>query len=433
MHVAAIAVPPLAALLAAAVTTALPAQDAPRLVRVPEQVRLPAPGGNLLLEVETAADAKAVWIAVDGAATDRVKLIAAGDGRWQINLAVPAVADLLPANRDHGELFVFARAGEGVARSAPIGWSRAAANAPAGVRCLVRLRGEPTRRLAPGDEIWLDLARLERLEIEGAGARQSTAVARLAEVDLPLQRDAAAGTWTFAPTPSLRERLGDGAAFEVELRLGAVTEAFRFRCVPTALHLPEGLAEFDVAQRRRAFVPGSRDWLQVRIDDITAGQVRLELVQADGRAVAPARLVHERDHVAFALGDERYVLVVKRLVNVLLGDDHATFVVQPAAAHEPDRIALLLRAVADSDATFLREGVEHDGAAAARFLRAKLAGHRGAAPSVADFVDRIASRSSRSGDPYHVRSTDGDVVTMQQWLHDELRRIETRLARPQGR
>lgn len=415
-----------AAVLAAAALTlpSPPAQDGLRLTRVPTQVQLPAPGANLLLEVEAGAEPDAIWLAVAAAAQDRVPLVAAGSGRYQLNLGAPAVADLLPSGSDHGDLFVFARFGQQQVTSPAIAWSRALPTAAGRLRCIVRNQGAVTRRVAPDSTTWIDLARLERLEIEGAAERQSTAVARLAELDLPLVRRADAGTWTLDPTPSLRERLAGSGEFEIELRRGTGTESFRFRCIPAQLDLTDVDATFVVPQRKRALLPGSRGWLEVRIDDITAGHVRFELVTAEGGSVVPARLVHERDHVEFALGEHRYVLVVEKLVNILIGEDHAEFVVQPAAGFQPDRIGLLLAAVRASKDTFLREDKEYSGSEAAAFLVAKLAAQRGDEPSVDDFVDRIASRSSRSGQPYEVRRADGEVVPMRDWLRAELQRLD---------
>lgn len=403
----------------------LAAQDGVRIVQVPAQVQLPAPGSNLLLEVETATAPAAIWLATDSAAQDRVPLVAVGNGRYQVNLGAPAVADLLPSGRDHGDLFVFARLDSGQVRSAAIAWSRAAPASAARLRCLVRTQGGVTRRTAPDTTTWIDPAQLERLEVEGAGARQTTAVARLAELDLPLVRQAATGTWVLEPTASLRERLADSADFEIEVRVGTTTESFRFRCVPTQLDLPAGKEPFVVPQRKRAPVPGSRGWLEVRIDDITMGRVMFELVTAEGTVVVPAQLVHDRDHVAFSLGDVSYVIVVQRLVNILIGEDHAEFVVRPAAGFEPDRIGLLIRAVERSPDTFLREGEEYPGPAAAQFLIARLGSHRGPAPTVDDFCDRLASQSSRSGAPYHVRRVDGTTVPMREWLRAELQRLAT--------
>src|SRR5690606_21482087 len=143
---------------------------------------------------------------------------------------------------------------------------------------------------------WLDAMQFERIEIEGADPRQSRAVARLAQIDLPLVRREANATWVLDPTPELRERLAESADFEIELRLGSATESFRFRSVPARLDLPQGAASFTVQQRKRGAVPGSRGWLEVRIDDITAGRVLFELVRADGSVAVPALDVHERDH-----------------------------------------------------------------------------------------------------------------------------------------
>jgi len=409
--------------------TPLAAQAGLRIVQVPEQVRLPAPGANLLLEVRVGAAPDAIWLAVDKAAQDRVPLVAVGDGHYQLNLGAPAVADLLPSGRDTGDLFVFAQLGTQRLQSPAIAWSRAVPAARR-LRCIVRTKDAVAHRAAPDSTTWIDLPALERLEVEGIAERQSTAVARLAELDVPLVRQEATGTWTLDPTPSLRERLAASADFEIELRVGAATESFRFRCVPAQLDLPDGDAEFVVRQRKRALVPGSRGWLEVRLDDITGGQVLFELVTARGTTVVPAKFVHERDHVEFSLGDHHYVVVVRKLVNILIGDDHAEFVVQPAAAFQPDRIGLLLTAVQQSQDIFLREGREYTGAEATKFLVAKLAAQRATNPTVDDFVDRLASQSSRTGDPYQVRRHDGETVTMRDWLRAELQRLDAAAKAP---
>ena len=420
----------LAALLPLLVGTTLAAQNGLRILQVPERVQLPAPGANLLLEVEATAAPTTIWLAVDAAAQDRVPLVAAGNGRYQLNLGAPAVADLLPSGRDRGDLFVFAQIGTERVRSAAIAWSRATPTAAGKLRCIVRSEGIVARRVAPDSTTWLDLAKVQRLEIEGAAERQASAVARLADLDLPLVRKTVAGAWTLEPTPSVRERLAASNDFEIELRRGATTESFRFRCVPTQLDLPNGPEQFVVPQRKRALLPGSRGWLEVRLDDITAGHVQFELVTAEGTPVVPAKFVHERDHVEFALGDRRYVVVVAKLVNILIGEDHAEFVVQPAAGFQPARIGLLLAAMRESKDVFLREGKEYSGAEAATFLVMKLTAQHGEKPTVDEFVDRLASQSSRSGDPYHVRRAGGEVVTMRDWLRAELQRLDGAAQQP---
>lgn len=405
---------------------AAPAQDGIRIVKVPEVVRLPAAqGSNLMLEVEVNGAAAEVWIATDLASRDRVALSPAGEQRWQLNLADPRIAAMLPAGRDNGELTVFAKVGSATARSAAIAWSRATAQ-DAKVRCLVRSKGGTTAIVPPEKPVWLDPSTLDSIELHGAGARQSSAVARVGEIELPLARRAEQGLWVLEGGALLRERLQGEGALEIEVRLGGSSAVFAFAVVPGKLPLPDGSAQFVVQQRRSAMVPGSNGWLVVRIDDITMGGVLLDVATAEGAVLVPQQVVHEREALEFALADERYVLVIEKLVNLLIGDDHAELRVERAAGFQQDRIALLIRAVGGSEDTFVREGKDHTGAMAMQFLIAKLGSHRGPPPTVDEFVDTIASKSSKSGEPYQVRRKDGVTVTMQEWLRQALRDLDAK-------
>ena len=403
----------------------LPAQDSVRIVKVPENLRLPAPpGSNLLLEVEVGGAPDAIWLATDATAQDRLPLQAVGQQRGQVNLADARLFDLLPAGRDQGSLFVHARFGNRTVQSPAIGWSRATTD-DGKVRCVVRTRGKPTRTVPPDEPVWIDPTTLERLELQGAGARQSAAVARLEDLELPFVRRAEEKVWVLDVDAKLRERFVSVPAFEVELRLGAASALFEFRCVPPKLDLTDPVTTFVVQQRKKVFVPGSRDWLTVHIDDITGGHVLFEIVAADGAIVVPQRFVRDRDHVEFQLASGRYVLTVQKLVNLLIGDDHAELAVQDAATFRQDRIDQLLTAIEASGDTFLREGKEYEGSMAAQFLIAKLGSHRGKPPDVAEFVEQFASRSSKTGEPYSVRTKDGTVVTMRDWLAAALKAIES--------
>ncbi|HEX6810860.1 MAG TPA: DUF5329 family protein [Planctomycetota bacterium] len=412
------------ALLSAFLLPALHAQDNVRIVKVPDSLRLPAAtGANLLVEVEVSSAPDACWLATDAAAQDRLPLQDVGQRRFQANLADPRLFDLLPAGRDQGSLFVFARFGARTVQSPAIAWARNTRD-DGKVRCIVRSRGKPARTALPDERLWLDASTLERLELQGAGARQSAAVLRLADVELPLVRRAEEQLWVLDVDARMRERLVAADVLELELRLGPTSTLFEFQCVPPRLDLQDPVTTFVVPQRKRKFLPGSRDWLQVRIDDITMGHVLMEIVAADGSVVVPEKLVQERDWFELELAGARYVLSLKKLENLLIGDDHAEFQLQDASTFRPDRIGQLLRAIEASTDTFVREGKDYPGPAAAQFLIAKLGSHRGKVIDVDEFVERFASQSSRTGEPYHVRNKDGAVVTMREWLIAARQRIE---------
>jgi len=91
-----------------------------------------------------------------------------------------------------------------------------------------------------------------------------------------------------------------------------------------------------------------------------------------------------------------------------------------SAPVEHEEISYLLTEIGSSGCAFVRNGRVHDSQAAAAHLAMK---YRRARRHVADaeqFIERIASGSSWSGDPYFV-DCDGDArVTSADWLHATL-------------
>jgi hypothetical protein len=96
-------------------------------------------------------------------------------------------------------------------------------------------------------------------------------------------------------------------------------------------------------------------------------------------------------------------------------------------AHELSRIERLIRFVeTQKDLKFIRNGSEYTCAEAAKFLRGKLESMGGDVSTAREFIERIASKSSMSGEPYQVKLADGKLMLASQFLSDELKRIETR-------
>ena len=92
---------------------------------------------------------------------------------------------------------------------------------------------------------------------------------------------------------------------------------------------------------------------------------------------------------------------------------------------EQVRIDKLIRHVeVQKGMKFIRNGTEYSCEEAARFLRGKMDSMGAEVTSARDFIERIASRSSMSGKPYHVRFSDGRMIPSAQFLGDELKRLE---------
>ena len=98
-------------------------------------------------------------------------------------------------------------------------------------------------------------------------------------------------------------------------------------------------------------------------------------------------------------------------------------------AHEQSRIERLIRFVeAQKDMKFIRNGSEYSCSDAGRFLRGKLESMGGEVTTAREFIERIATKSSMSGKPYHVKFADGRLMPAAQFLGEELKRIEAQPA-----
>jgi len=98
--------------------------------------------------------------------------------------------------------------------------------------------------------------------------------------------------------------------------------------------------------------------------------------------------------------------------------------VPPAARAEID--ALLAR-LETSSCQFERNGTWHTAAEAKSHLLRKLEylEAKGAVQSAEQFIERAASGSSLSGQPYRVRCGNGEPVPSGKWLSEQLRAIRS--------
>ena len=97
------------------------------------------------------------------------------------------------------------------------------------------------------------------------------------------------------------------------------------------------------------------------------------------------------------------------------------------SAGERVRIEGLLAAVGRrDDIRFLRNGKEYSCVQAAEFLRGKFLWQIEKIATAQDFIERVGTRSTLSGDVYRVRLGDGRVVTSAEFLRQELRRLDKR-------
>ena len=86
---------------------------------------------------------------------------------------------------------------------------------------------------------------------------------------------------------------------------------------------------------------------------------------------------------------------------------------------QPD-IDYLLGYIARTDCRFIRGGKEYGGKEAADHLRSKLS-HAGARVQTAEqFIDGLASKSYLTGEPYSIKTNNGQISPAGEWLRQAL-------------
>ena len=101
---------------------------------------------------------------------------------------------------------------------------------------------------------------------------------------------------------------------------------------------------------------------------------------------------------------------------------------QSASAAENQKIEALIKQMGDlKDAKFVRNGSTYEPATAVRFLRGKWEANDAEVKTARDFIDKVASASGTSGNPYLIRFKDGREIKSQEFLLAELKKIEPKL------
>ncbi len=103
-----------------------------------------------------------------------------------------------------------------------------------------------------------------------------------------------------------------------------------------------------------------------------------------------------------------------------------TLSAKSAVADSAAEIAALIDAVRQSPCQFIRNGDPHGGAEAADHIAAKYRHFQDEIASAEDFIDRAASRSLLSGNPYEIACPGKPVMTAADWLRERLRMLRGR-------
>ena len=402
---------------------------------IPERLFLPLEAGEnrLLTATVSGGRIQQAWLAATRDSKLRVLMTRTGEQAFQINLADPNVAVLAAASSDR-RFRIFAELASGdILESTPIAYAvrpRPPSSVPV-PSCYLHLRSRPDapRELIGSGSDWYDSTDVAVIEFRFSGRQHR-----------PVRVTAGKHVWTIDSTPP------DGApdngthfvrlevtpdilsAWQQEQTLHA---QFRYderqwrnfktlKAIPRRFVFPGAVASLRVPQRATLELPGARGYYFISLQDITAGQVVLEMIEAPGTRHAGPVSLREGESVSLELPEETYTVRIRELVNVLLGEDWAMVDVSRIAAPQLDRIERLFRRLEDSKAVFIRDDREYTGTEAAAHLRQKLtvAGPRIATAD--EFIEKIASRSTATGKPYRVKQADGTMTDAGAWFRQQM-------------
>lgn len=403
----------------AALVVALPCQLQVRLTGVPTDLILPVAAGHnvVITATVTGGEADGAWLARSKDAPARVSLLPAGDGVFQLNLATAALGDLLRTPAESGALTVFVRGKDGsVAASVAIAYVlRGGARRPS----LVVHEQDRTRRIESSAPTWLSPRAVTRIDVDlMVPTPTSDATARIGGRRLSLAPNEAGGA-RLEVTADVAEAWLRHGELEIGSRTDPDAPVFRLRARPERLCRDGASVTFECAQRAVVSVEGTSDHLRVSLGDITGGRVRLRVYTAEGETLVSGQFLRQGEAATFTYESVHYTLTVDTLVNSLLGQDHAKLRLAPAVADERALIADLLAVVRTSLLTFVRNGTDSDGAAAAKLLSAKYEAARDEIATVEAFIAGVGTHSSTSGRPYLVRTADGTERELAGWLTEQ--------------
>jgi hypothetical protein len=90
---------------------------------------------------------------------------------------------------------------------------------------------------------------------------------------------------------------------------------------PVLLELSKDGVIMPMLQRERRHIPGSSETISVRLGDITAGQVFVEVVDINGRHLVERTSLRNDEFTHFTLNGKTVYLHIDEMVNNLIGDD----------------------------------------------------------------------------------------------------------------
>ncbi len=390
---------------------------------VPSTLSYPLPAGtNLMLTARVrGGTVESVWLAPHEITERRVPLQRVAEGEYQLNLADRAVQAVAAEADVTRQLYVFARLTEPpLIKSLPICYALLDGYSSASLELTV-IHGEQRTVVRRRSSHWFVPEEVRELLLSlPVGASQPALSLRIAEQPMAAESHELPGELRAVLTDEIRHRWKEKGTLDVVYQSNGSRPqtVAQLYAIPRQLDASASHTPVTIHQRRHKNLPGTHGFLRLELDDITAGRVLVTLRDGNGQAWIDAASMRAGDALSVKLDEGTYVAVLTDMVNLLTGDDYATFEVRPLGEWQTDRIERLLQTIEASDVIFIREGEEYSGREAGEHLRRKLDHAEREVHTLDDFIEHIASRSSTTGNPYHVRLSDGTTLEAGTWMRE---------------
>lgn len=156
----------------------------------------------------------------------------------------------------------------------------------------------------------------------------------------------------------------------------------------------------------------------------------------NGPEIVAVQSLHEKDVITFSASNHLYRLKLKKLKNILIGQDRALFQLWPAT-DEMDNLQSELETTVKyliasltqlKGAKYVRNGREYPEEEALMHLMVIWQMYESSIKKPEDFITIVASESSASGQPYVIRMSDGSEMKTEEWF---VRQLELRNKDPE--
>jgi len=209
--------------------------------------------------------------------------------------------------------------------------------------------------------------------------------------------------------------------------------------------MPELAERLQLPQRSTSAIPtrsGDKSQLLISLGDITHNQVLTSVRTQEGMLLAGQVSLSPGSSLDFDFASASYQLSLLNLDNRLFGTDTAYFGLHqrsdallalpliaaakavrlpPMSAPETAKIEKLLAALGElEDVNFIRNGRAHSAEQAVAHMRRKWEAAGSKITSAEDFIEKIGTRSSSTGEPYQLRYADGRVQNSADFLKAKL-------------